>query len=163
KAIFFLEGFRREELPVAVRGRLESHLEACPACSARADRIAPLGALFESLSGAPPAGFDAAIDSVRQQTLRTLRAEAASRTRPVSWLGLRYWPIGVPLAVAATLLIGFVISGQRKETGLETVPGSDSNVASIGSVGSAAIPQTPGAAENPPEARTENPGQPTAG
>src|SRR5262245_29112881 len=81
KAMFLLEGFEPGELTPREKEGLDRHLAGCPPCASKAANLAPLRDFFAEAASFEPDGLDAAIESVRQNTLRAIRAE-----RPMTFL-----------------------------------------------------------------------------
>lgn len=104
KAMFLLEGFEPGELTPREKSALDSHLAGCASCSAKASNVAPLGGFFAEAAAFEPEGLDVAIESVRQRTMRAVRAE-----RPMPFLAwarsLVRVEMLVPAGAAAVLLL----------------------------------------------------------
>jgi len=109
--MLLLEGYEAQELSPALRARLDSHLGSCPSCAVHAGEMASFGAFLAEARDQAPLGFEEALETVRQRTLRSVRQEGTQETSIRAWLGsyVRV-PVAVPVAIGAALLLLVLIN-----------------------------------------------------
>jgi hypothetical protein len=110
-AIYLLEGFDPRELTPRQKDALDNHLAACSACASRASMTPSLQDLLAPAAAREIPGFDQALDTVRQSTLRAVRQDASRGVSLIEWVRRSAWsPLAVPVAaLAGAVLVGLVL------------------------------------------------------
>ena len=109
KAIYLLEGFQPDELSPRQKASLDAHLASCSDCARRAAGTPSLRSFFGAPGSQAIPGFDQALESVRQSTLRAVRLEGARRE---GWLPVwARWGAWQSMAVPAAALAAVVVVG----------------------------------------------------
>jgi len=93
------------EIPSPWREKLESHLESCPDCAARAEAYRNLSAGLRTAA----AVSDSAAEEARARVWRNIAAKAAPVRRISSWR--RPVVIPIPAAIAAVLAVAILAAG----------------------------------------------------
>lgn len=105
RASFLIDAYDRSELSLSDRDALDVHLNVCTQCSDQAAAAAGLKE-FCTMAAESPAGFDAALEAVRQSTMRSIRLAPQRSFDPMRWIrALGPLPLALPAAAAAILLL----------------------------------------------------------
>lgn len=105
KVLSCLQAYVDGEVPAGLMREMDEHLDACPSCRGRVERIRTVGSILDSLSVPPlPEGFSARV--MAEARSRVSVAEKRKSFFPLEWRPLLWFrELSVPMRVAACTVV----------------------------------------------------------